>query len=101
MEWVLLTLFAGIAALVVSFPRRPRLDVAGADAIRPDADVDAEELREERRLLLAELRELDDDAATGRISATDRLTGRRALAPRLRAAHEALRALGNEADVPA
>ena len=53
-------------------------------------------LREERARLLADLRELDDDAASGRISAAERLSGRRALAPRLRTLTEALRAEGDD-----
>ena len=44
--------------------------------------------------LVAELRELDDDTASGRISADERRDGRRALAPRLRAVTEALRDAG-------
>ena len=93
MEWALLMVFAGLAALAVGVPLRSR--AAGIDL-----GADEERLREERLLVLAELRELDDDASAGRISAADRHAGRRALAPRLRAAHEALRALGDEADVP-
>ena len=53
-------------------------------------------LREERERLLAELRELDEDAASGRISDFERLAGRRALAPQLRAVTEALRSAGDD-----
>lgn len=92
MEWVVLAACALVAAALVARPWR------GAGASGRD-DVAAERaamaaLVEERRLLLAELRELDEDAAAGRIAAEDRQAGRRALAPRLRAVSEALRAQG-------
>ena len=72
----------------VGLPQAGRVDVERA-AIAALAD--------ERRLLLAELRELDDDAAAGRIASEDRQAGRRALAPRLRAVVEALRGRGVDA----
>lgn len=87
MEWLVLVLFAGLAAAVIGAPllRDRRAALHGGDGA---------ELVEERRTLLAELRELDDDAASGRISADERRAGRRALAPRLRAVTEALRDAG-------
>ncbi|MDE2696181.1 MAG: hypothetical protein OXH97_06640 [Chloroflexota bacterium] len=87
MEWLVLLLFAGVAATVIGAPMlRER-------AAAPDGG-DGSDLVEERRTLLAELRELDDDAASGRISADERRDGRRALAPRLRAVTETLRDAG-------
>ena len=85
MEWVVVLLFSLAAAAMIALPRS-----RGTDAGPPGPEA----LREERTLLLAELRELDDDRATGRISAADRLDGRRALGPRLRAVTEALQELG-------
>ncbi len=87
MEWALLLLFALLAAGLVGLPR-------WSPASTLDAALDIDEARERQRLLLAELRDLDEDAAAGRISAADRREGRRALAPRLRATGEALRRLG-------
>ncbi|MCY4455006.1 MAG: hypothetical protein OXC56_01705 [Chloroflexi bacterium] len=87
MEWLVLVLFAALAAAVIALPLLRGRDVALES-------VDGAELVEERRTLLAELRELDDDAASGRISADERRDGRRALAPRLRAVTEALRDVG-------
>ena len=89
MEWLVLALLAALAAAPIATPLR-----RGGGAPAPDGAAGLEALAAERRTLLAELRELDDDAAAGRISAADRLAGRRALAPRLRAAVEALRAAG-------
>ena len=95
MEWLVLVLFAALAALLIGAPLRRA-------AVTPAADTPgAEALREERARLLADLRELDDDAASGRISAAERLSGRRALAPRLRALTEALRAEGDDVRAPA
>ena len=90
MEWLVLALLAALAAAPIAAPLRR----GGGGATAPDGATGLEALAAERRTLLAELRELDDDAAAGRISAADRLAGRRALAPRLRAAVEALRAAG-------
>ncbi|MCY3655373.1 MAG: hypothetical protein OXG95_02030 [Chloroflexi bacterium] len=87
MEWLVLALFASLAAAVVG---APLLRERGAALDGGDGS----ELVEERCTLLAELRELDDDAASGRISADERRDGRRALAPRLRAVTEALRDAG-------
>ncbi|MXZ63871.1 MAG: hypothetical protein F4Y98_09910 [Chloroflexi bacterium] len=70
MEWLVLVLFAGLAAAVIGAPllRERGTALDGGDG---------SELVEERRTLLAELRELDDDAASGRISADERRDGRR------------------------
>ena len=90
MEWAVLVGCALVAALLVGLPRGARVDLATLEA-------DAEQaLVEERDRLLDDLRELDDDAAAGRISAEDRQLGRRAIAPRLRAVTEALRERGVE-----
>src|SRR5579859_6673861 len=94
MEWLLLIVFALVAAALIALPRRSS---RGAVA---EAELAQQALLEERRLLLAELRDLDEDAAADRISTEDRLAGRRALAPRLRAVTEALRAAGLEAAEP-
>lgn len=90
MEWAVLVAFALVAALLVGLPRGSARDAADADAVREEA------LAIERRRLLDELVELDDDAAAGRISADDRMTARRAIAPRLREVTEALRSRGVE-----
>lgn len=87
MEWALLALFALVAAALIGLPRASLLDAG-------DGAPDARALWEEHRQLMAELRDLDDDASAGRISAADRRDGRRALAPRLRAVSEALREAG-------
>ena len=50
--------------------------------------------------ILDQLREIEEDALAGRISADDRLEARRALGGRLRAVTDALRDLG-ELDQPA
>ena len=84
MEWAMLLLFAVLAVVLVALPGASPLDGFGRV---PDASA----LWEQQRLLLAELRDLDEDAEAGRISVSDRREGRRALAPRLRAAAEALR----------
>ena len=84
MEWAVLALFVLAAAALIGLPLR-----AAVSSTLLDLSVEA--LREERERLLAELRELDADAASGRASAEDREAGRRALAPRLRAVTSALR----------
>ena len=89
MEWLVLTLFAALAALLIGLP------LWRGQALVPAAPP-PHALREERERLLAELRELDDDAASGRVSSGERLAGRRALAPRLRAVTEGLRAAGDD-----
>jgi len=86
MEWAVLLILAAAAVASIVLPRRTREEVP--------SDSDQQALLEERLGLYAELRELDEDAAAGRISADDRLRGRRALAPRLRAVTEELRARG-------
>lgn len=87
MEWAVLVALALVAAALVALP--PGV------AATPRAAAEAEAaLREERRQLLDELVEIDEDAAAGRISAEDRTAARRAIAPRLRAATEALQARG-------
>ena len=87
MEWVVLALFAGAAAFAIGFPwARPVRAAAGR----------LEELRERRAFLVSELVELEHDLAEGRISAADRIEGRRALAPELRAVTDALRAHGDD-----
>ncbi|MSQ36345.1 MAG: hypothetical protein EXR63_04285 [Dehalococcoidia bacterium] len=95
MEWALLVTLAIAAALAIAGPAlRGRARAAVGASI--DAAGAADELRAERARLLAELRELDDDARNGRIAAADRALGRRALGPQLRAVTEALRAAGWE-----
>lgn len=86
MEWAVIAVFAVVAAVAIGLAREPE------DEIAPDLEL----LREQRRTLLDELRDLDEDAEAGRISAEDRRSGRRELAPRLRAVTEALRAGGEE-----
>lgn len=87
MEWAVLVGLALVAAALVGLPR-------GA-GVTPHAAAEAEDaLREEYRRLLDELAEIDDDAEAGRISAEDRATARRVIAPRLRAATEALQVRG-------
>ncbi len=95
MEWAILLGLALIAAVLVVLPARS----AVARAVDAPANDEVTRLAAERDRLLAELREFDDDAAAGRISADDRSAGRRALAPGLRAVTEALRALGGREDV--
>ena len=92
MEWLVLVLFAALAAAVVGAP----LWSSGRGA-RAASEAGATDLVEEHGRLLAELRELDEDEASGRISAAERQSGRRALAPRLRAVTEALRGAGFDA----
>ena len=89
MEWLVLLLFAVVAAALIGLP----LWLGPLTAAHvPSPGV----LREERRRLLADLYELDDDAASGRVSVGERLAGRSALAPRLRAVTEALRDAGDD-----
>lgn len=87
-EFLVLVLVAAVAAAFIAWPR-------AADGV-PSSRPEAEELRAERRAILAELREIDDDVLAGRIGAPDRAEARRALAPQLRRVTEALRALGEE-----
>ncbi len=94
MEWLVLLLFAALAAafIGIGLPLRGRRGDDATDA--------TDRLREEHGRLLTDLRELDDDAASGRVSAEDRRAGRRALAPRLRTVTEALREAGDEPALP-
>jgi hypothetical protein len=85
MEYGVLALVALATAAYIVWPRGET--AAGAET---------EDLRARHVELLRELRDLDEDAAAGRISAEDRAAGRRALAPRLRALSEALRARGED-----
>jgi len=84
MEWIILVLFAVGTSAFIALPRR-------ADRLADDTGHEAVELASERENLLRMLGELDEDAAAGRISAEDRLVGRRALGPRLREVTEGLR----------
>ncbi len=86
MEWVLLVAFALAAASMVALPLRAGIEPSAIDRASNAA---------ERMRLLAELRELDDDLAAGRISDDDRQAGRRAIAPQLRAVTELLRDAGD------
>lgn len=90
MEWVLLLVIAAGAAAYVGWPRG---ETAFLDASIPDR------LRLRRTELLAELTEFDSDLALGRISEADRQSGRRAIAPELRAVTEQLRELGEPVEV--
>ncbi|MDA0352275.1 MAG: hypothetical protein DWG79_01260 [Chloroflexi bacterium] len=92
MEWLLLLLVAAAAAAYVGWPRNEDVFIDATAADR---------LRMQRGALLGELAELDQDLALGRISAEDRRTGRRALAPDLRAVTEALQSLNEPLDLPA
>ena len=86
MEWAVIATFALVAAVAIGLARETN------DEVAPDLEL----LREQRRTLLDELRDLDEDAEAGRISAEDRQSGRRELAPRLRNVTEALRQAGEE-----
>jgi cytochrome c-type biogenesis protein CcmH/NrfG len=90
MEWGVLVGFALLAVLLIVGPPLAARDEATADAEREET------LQLQRRSLLDELVELDEDAAAGRISPEDRVLARRAIAPRLRAVTEALRERGVE-----
>jgi hypothetical protein len=94
MEWLVVVALALLAAVLIALPLRASRPEEPSAALEEDA------LVEERRVLLGELRELDEDAAAGRISSEDRLAGRRALAPRLRAVTEALQRAGVETAPP-
>ena len=92
MEWLVLLAFVAVAAVLIGFPWR-----GGTTPARDEAELDG--LWQERTRLIDELRDLDNDAATGRLSAADRRAGRRAVAPQLREVTEALRSRG--IDLPA
>lgn len=89
MAWLVFALLAGVVALYIALPRR---DEGREEAIATAANRD--ELRAQRDTLLAGLRDLDEDAAAGRITAEDRRRARRALGPPLRATIERLREQG-------
>ncbi len=88
-EWAILAAIAAATAVFVAWPR--------PGDVQPDAGEAVDDLHARRAAILAELRELDDDLATGRITEADRTDARRALGPRLREVTEALRALGEDA----
>src|SRR5690606_14543943 len=88
-EWLVLVLVAAAAAAFIAWPRR-------ADLLPPSRP-GVEELQAERRAILAELREIEEDTLAGRITPEGRLEARRALGPRLRQVTEALRDLGEPA----
>jgi hypothetical protein len=88
MEWLVVAAVAALAALFVAWPRP-------GDAAPEPGDA-AADLLARRDSLLAELREIDDDFATGRITEADRAGARSALGPRLRVVTDALRDLGED-----
>lgn len=90
MEWALLVLVAAAAALYVGWP-------AGDLELADTSEVDG--LRGRREELLAELAEFDADLAMGRITEDERRSGRRAVAPELRAVTERLRDLDGPIEV--
>ena len=81
----MLAVLAALVALFVAWPRR-------SDADPPPVEVT--DLLAERQAILDELREVEEDALAGRITADDRVEARRALGQRLRLVTEALRDLG-------
>ncbi|MPZ98068.1 MAG: hypothetical protein GEU80_01825 [Dehalococcoidia bacterium] len=85
-EFAVLLLFVAAVAAFVLWPTPPA-----------EAGPTVDDLRVEHDQLLDELRELDEDAAAGRISPDDRRDGRRALGGRLRTVTEALRERGETA----
>jgi hypothetical protein len=85
MEWVVLAVVAALVALFVAWPRRGDAD---------PASIEVSDLLGERQAIIDELREVDEDALAGRISADDRTEARRALGQRLRTVTEALREYG-------
>ncbi|MQC16794.1 MAG: hypothetical protein DWG82_01005 [Chloroflexi bacterium] len=91
MEWLIFLAVVVATALFVAWPR-------AADP-RPGA-VDVQELRGEREAILAELREVDDDALAERITSGDRRESRRILGIRLLRVTEALRDLGDDRHGP-
>ena len=87
-EWAILAAVALLVAAYIAWPRP-------GDAVAPE-EPEVDELLGERDDLLQELRELDDDAAAGRITAEDRAAARRAIGPHLRQVTEALRDMGEK-----
>jgi hypothetical protein len=88
MEWLLLAAIVLVTAAFVSHGLR----APGEELPEPPGT--ARDALEERHRLLAELAEIDAGTAAGSLSAEERRERRRALAPRLRAATEELRASG-------
>jgi hypothetical protein len=86
MEWLVFVLVVAAVALFIAWPRRADLVPAHSELI---------DLRGQREALLAELREVEDDALAGRITEDDRREARRLLGVRLRHVTEALRDLGD------
>ena len=84
MEWALFAAVLLAATAYVALPRR-------ADDAPADFEAEIAELHAERTEILDALRDLDEDAASNRITADDRLAGRRALGPALRDVTERLR----------
>lgn len=84
MEW---TIFAAVLLAATAYIALPR----PANDLARDVEAEIAELHAARAAILAALRDLDDDAAAGRIAAEDRVAGRRALGPELREATERLR----------
>lgn len=85
MEWAL---FAAVLLAATAYIALPRRD----DEAAHDVQSAIAELHGERAMILAALRDLDEDAKAGRITADDRAAGRRALGPSLRDVTERLRA---------
>ena len=85
MEWALFAAVLLAATAYVAWPRRGDLDAHGLEAEREDLHARRNEIRRA-------LRDLDDDAAAGRIAVADRAAGRSALGPALRDVTERLRA---------
>jgi len=87
MEWLIFLAVVAVAAVFIAWPR------VGDSAPGP---VDVQELHAERDAILGELREVEDDLLSGRITADDRRESRRILGARLLRVTEALRNLGEE-----
>lgn len=81
MEWLVLLSVTILTAMYICWPQSsPPLEPAS----------EGKRLHIERRDLLTDLSEIDADYAMGRISDDERITGRQALAPKLRAVTERL-----------
>ncbi|MQC17221.1 MAG: hypothetical protein DWG82_03165 [Chloroflexi bacterium] len=91
MEWLIFLLVVAAATLFVAWPR------AGDTS---PGSMDMQDLRAEREVILAELREVEDDALAGRITDDDRRESRRLLGIRLVHVTDALRSLGDDARGP-
>jgi hypothetical protein len=90
MEWALFTAVLLAATAYIALPRH-------ADEVAHDVESAIGELHGQRAMILAALRDLDEDADAGRITAEDRAAGRRALGPSLREVTEQLRAHDEDA----